>query len=65
LGAAQTWRRCLERLENEGRVAKDNGIVTGSSKHTTREIEAILPVLLLIFAPTIQIEVLAAKGRQC
>src|SRR5262252_8616265 len=53
----------LEVAENVGRIAEDFGIVAQSLKRAARQIQSVLTIPLLIFAPVISIKSYLQKGR--
>src|SRR6516164_1063884 len=53
----------LEVAENVGRVAEDIGVVARSLKRAARQIESVLTIPPLIFAPAICIKSCVQKGR--
>src|SRR5262249_13461936 len=54
----------LEVAENVARIAEDIGVVTRRPKRAARQIESVLTIPLLIFAPVISIKSHLQKGRQ-
>src|SRR6516225_2800441 len=53
----------LEVAENVGHVAEDIGVVARSLKRAARQVESVLTIPLLIFAPAICIKICEQKGR--